>query len=86
MIALTLEQIAEFELPPAPTKKDDTRAADFIAKYGDMAVELDALPPDELQKLVRESVEQFVNKSAFDAERGVEAEEVEEVQRIIGRL
>lgn len=36
-------------LPGDVTKADDTRAAAFVAKYGDLAVELDALPVDELR-------------------------------------
>lgn len=83
VIALTREQVDEFQLPPMPAKKSDTRAADFIARHGDMAVELDALPPDELQRLVRESIEQFVDKSAFDAEVATQAEEVERLHELI---
>lgn len=78
VIALTPEQIAEYDLPPAPTKKTDTRAAAFVAKHGDLSVELDALPPDVLQALVRDSIGGLMDLSAFAAE--AEAEEEERVR------
>lgn len=86
VIALTPEQIQRFDLPPAPAKKTDSRVAEFIARHGDAVVELDALPPDELQRLVRESVDQFVDNSSFTEEQTIEAEEVERLQQIIGRV
>ena len=35
-----------------PAKKSDSRTAAFVDEHGDMAMELDALPPDLLQELV----------------------------------
>jgi len=83
VIALTPEQIEQFDLPPAPAKKSDSRAANFIARHGDMAVELDALPPDELQRLVREGIEEFVDLSTFQQEEETEAEEQRRLEQLI---
>ena len=85
-IALTLDQITEYDLPPAMAKRSDSRTAKFIAEYGDMAVELDALPPDVLQQLVRDSIEQLLDKSTFAAE--TEQQEIEQAQleEIVGGL
>jgi len=83
VIALTREQIDEHQLPPDLTKKTDTRAAAFIARHGDMAVELDAPPPNVLQALVREHLALFVGKSAFEAERAQEAAERAELAALI---
>ena len=81
-VALTLEQITQYDLPPAMAKKSDRRAAKFIATYGDMAVELDALPPDVLQELVRDSIQSFIDKSAFQAQ----VQEEEREQATLGEL
>ncbi len=43
-IGLTREQVDQYTLPPNFTKTTDSRAAAHIAKYGDISVELDALP------------------------------------------
>jgi len=58
-VALTAEQIEEHNLPPMPTKPSDSRQARFVAEHGDIAVELDALPPDALEAIVRGAVERF---------------------------
>ena len=43
-IALTADQVLEYDLPPLPGKTTDTRAARFIAEHGALVqVELDAL-------------------------------------------
>jgi len=55
-IALTMNQVRRLHLPPNPTKRADARAPAYVARYGDMCWELDALPPDELQRIVNEAI------------------------------
>jgi hypothetical protein len=64
-IALTREQIDEFELPPQPAKRTDARYESFVEEHGNLAVELDALPPDELRRLIRESVDEYFDESWY---------------------
>lgn len=59
-ISLTLEQIQEYNLPSFKVKKSDNQAPAYIEKYGDRCWELDALPPNILRKLVRESIEKHL--------------------------
>jgi hypothetical protein len=47
-IAVTEDQISEWDLPSRPTKSTDTRAKNF----GDISVELDAMQPNYLRLLV----------------------------------
>lgn len=86
VIALTRQQIEAYDLPPAPAKRTDSRAAAFMARHGDMAVELDALPPNVLQDLVRDNVEQFFDKSAFEQEAEIEREERTKLEHLIGAV
>ncbi len=86
VIALTRDQIEAYDLPPAPAKRSDSRAAAFMARHGDMAVELDALPPNVLQDLVRDNVEQFFDKSAFEQEAEIEREERTKLEHLIGAV
>ncbi len=86
VIALTRDQIEAYDLPPAPAKRSDSRAAAFMARHGDMAVELDALPPNVLQELVRDNVEQFFDKSAFEQQAEIEREEQEKLEALIGAV
>jgi len=65
-IALSIAQVKQWELAPNPTKKADKRTAGYLVKYGDACWELDAVPPDELHKLVRDAVAVEVDKRAWD--------------------
>lgn len=71
--ALTLDDVHRYNLPPAFAKKTDTRTAAFIDKYGDMAVELDALPPDVLQTSLKNEVEKRIDLSALTSVKLQEA-------------
>jgi hypothetical protein len=55
-LALTMEQVEEYQPPPNPTKILDSRAAGYIDIYGHESWELDALDPDTLADLVRAAV------------------------------
>ena len=69
-LALTHDQITSMSLPTRPAKKKS--AADAKWKY-DRAVELDAIPPNVLRSLVRESLEihmpSYVRAAYEDVER-----------------
>lgn len=56
--ALTVDQVRKFDLPHDPTaiKSKDKQADKFRERYGDVAVELDALPPDTLMALIDEAI------------------------------
>jgi hypothetical protein len=77
-IAVTEEQIEEFNLPPMPKNKEtidkvnhDTRKNGFIKKYGKLyIVELDALlaiVPDKFKSIVQGSIDQFFDREIYQA-------------------
>ena len=78
--ALTRDQIDKFELPPQPAKRTDSRYESFVEEHGDMAVELDALPPDRLRALIREAVETHFDTEVY--ENHVEPREADEKERL----
>lgn len=55
-LALTMEQVREYKLPPNPTKLSDSRAKAFIKKWGRDSWEVDALPPKVLQGMIGEAL------------------------------
>jgi hypothetical protein len=58
-LALTRQQVVAYELPRIMVKDSDTRKGGFEERYGEGAVELDALEalyPDELGRVVRDAV------------------------------
>lgn len=74
-IAVHRADIAAFNLPPLKIKDSDSRAAAFRRRHGDQCVELDALPPEELRRRVREAITSCVDAAAW--KRAVAAEQAE---------
>lgn len=61
-LALTMEQIRKWNPPPNPAKITDSRARGYIQKYGNQSWELDALPPQELNRIVVEAFAEVVDE------------------------
>ena len=72
-LALTPEQITEFNLPSAPAKKS-THSKNFVGE----AVQLEALDPRQLRAIIRESIESRLNLDIYqqqlDREQQIRAE------------
>lgn len=66
-VALTLDQIKQYNLPPMPVKRSDARADGFLAEHGDRAVELDALDPNLFQRIVDKAIRQQVDVRRWNA-------------------
>jgi hypothetical protein len=73
--ALLFEDIERHRLPPDFTKVTDTRRSAFVAKWGDVSVELDALPIQILQARIVEEVEDRMDLGALAATRRQEENE-----------
>ena len=71
-VAVTEDQIADWDLPTRPTKASDSRAKAFD---GLDSVELDAIPVDLLRLTARTCIEAHVDQHQLDALRVVEEEE-----------
>jgi hypothetical protein len=67
-LAVTEEQIEEWNLPTRPAKRSDPEAA----KWGEIAVELDAIDPDRLIGLVEEAITAHVDDHAWELEQQIE--------------
>lgn len=64
-IALTMDQIREYNPPPNPAKLTDSRSNSYVSEYGDESWELDALEPDVLTGLIVASVEELRNEDIW---------------------
>jgi hypothetical protein len=93
-VAITEEQIEEYDLPPVPTDKEtlekldnDSRKEGFIDKYGQLfAVELDALlaiVPNQFRQLVQESVDQYFDENVYRKEQTKHS--AEKIQQLVYR-
>jgi len=65
-LALNWNQVQEYKPPPNPTKLKDSRARDYMAKYGNESWELDALEPKVLRNLITDRVLAARDKSLYN--------------------
>lgn len=66
-IALNMDQVEQYGPPPNPAKITDTRAADYITRYGGTSWELDALEPRVLSDLVTAAIERLIDPDVWEA-------------------
>ena len=81
-IAVTPEQIADWDLPTRPTKASDTRSKNF----GAISVELDAIEPNQLRALVQETIELHLPADQFAVLKAAEESEREIITRLVGKV
>jgi hypothetical protein len=81
-VAVTPFQIANWDLPTRPTKTTDSRSRNF----GDISVELDAIPPDRLRQLVQSAIERHLPKRRFAILKAAEASEREIIMRLVNGM
>jgi hypothetical protein len=60
-IALNMDQIQKYELPPDPAKKSDVRYKKYARKHGDGSWELDALNAKMLMKLTADEIKSHID-------------------------
>jgi hypothetical protein len=72
-LALNMDQVTQYNPPPNPAKDTDSRAVDYIAKYGTESWELDALEPTVIVNLIRDAVTPLIRQKNWKA--AVKAEE-----------
>ena len=82
-VALTMDQIRQYEPPPNYAKASDSRSEGYVEQYGTECWELDALDPSVIQSVVEDAVqEQVTSRGSFAArkeERGEQRERLGEV-------
>lgn len=66
-LALNFDQVQEYNPPPNPTKKADSRANAYIRRFGETCWELDALRPEVLAQLVEDAVAQYRDDALWEA-------------------
>ncbi len=82
--ALTRQDIDTYSLPPDFTKATDTRRAAFVERYGDVAVELDALPVAVLRDRITQEVEARMDLEALEETRYEESADRRRLNELLG--
>ncbi len=81
-IALNMDQVEKYNLPPNPAKLTDSRAHAYIAEYGGDSWELDALDPPVIAGLVRDAILKTLDQELWN--RALEGERRR--RRILGKV
>jgi hypothetical protein len=84
-IALTRDQIDEYDPPENPAKRTDPRAKDFIAEHGTSSWEVDALRPDVLNTVLTEAIELRLDLEVYNEVLQSEEEDRDKLQKIINK-
>lgn len=71
-LALTMDQIEQHNPPPNPTKMSDSRADKYVDRHGNESWEVDALPPEALDAIIRE---EFLRSLDMDLMDEIKAQE-----------
>lgn len=85
-IALNMDQIRRYKPPPNPAKTSDSNFAAYAAKFGEKCWELDSLSPRVIDALIREHVERYIDRAAFDDAVAEEEEGREALGKIADRF
>ena len=84
-IALNMDQITQYNPPPNPAKLTDSRGEGYVEKYGSSSWELDALEPTVLADLIRAAVAPLIDRQAWDAGAGEDAQQRLHMQAVADR-
>ncbi|RLI61344.1 MAG: hypothetical protein DRO67_08115 [Candidatus Asgardarchaeum californiense] len=85
-IALSYDQIRQYNLAPNPTKSADPRHRTYVSQFGNQCWELDAVEPNELQRLVKRSIVKHINPRIWNSNLSKQEQEREKLRRIFSEI
>jgi hypothetical protein len=79
--ALTADQCKRFGIPSdVEAKPSSTNYRRFVDQHGTAACELEAVPPKQLQRMLRDAIESVLDLDAFKAEQDRERADAAEIE------
>lgn len=78
-IAIDEKDYQEPKVPHLPVNRKDARATEFIERYGDEVVEVEALPPKVLQERLRSSLHRHMDLKAWKKANEREKREIQDI-------
>jgi hypothetical protein len=79
-IALTREQIDQYQPPPNPAKMSDPRANKFVGEHGETSWEVDALPPEVLDQILTDAIEGLIDMEKYREVMSLEEAETDRLR------
>jgi hypothetical protein len=81
-LALNMDQVEALHPPENPAKITDSRAAAYIAEFGESSWELDAISPEHLARLVTEAVGRLREDARWDTTLARESKLRDDLQHL----
>jgi hypothetical protein len=70
------KQLCEDELvSPFPVKDNDPNAYNYVRKYGDQCVEVDAIPSDQVREMLDKAILEHIDQDAWNKSVDLEQQE-----------
>ena len=84
-LALTTEQVRQYNPPENPAKETDSRFKAYQKAFGDVSWEVDALQPETMRGIIDKAILEYVDLSEFERVKEREAAEKQELRTIAAR-
>ncbi|MBY7943959.1 hypothetical protein [Vibrio fluvialis] len=81
-LALNRDQIDEYAPPPNPAKITDSRAKEYIKRYGNTSWELDALEPQVMANMIQSQITSYIDEDMWTEVRNQE----QRTERLLSKL
>lgn len=81
-LALNMEQIEQLRPPENPAKITDSRASNYISRFGESSWELDAIAPEQLATMVRDAISALRIDNLWEASVARETKEKKTLEKI----
>ncbi len=81
-IALNYDQIKRYNPPANPTKLTDSRAKEYIEKYGHTCWELDALEPKIIENLITSKVLEYTDLDLINERKEIFDKDVQKLNKL----
>ena len=82
-VGLTQEQVKHYKLPPImQAKRGSSTYGQFVSQYGETVHEIEAIGPEALQIILRESIDAVIDTEAFNKELDAEESDAAYLQGV----
>lgn len=81
-LALNIDQVRRYSPPPNPAKEGDSRAKEYVSRFGPRSWELDALDPTVIENLIKKELKKFVDIKRWNTDMAVEREHRRQLGRV----
>lgn len=81
-VALTRQQIRQYNPPPNPAKISDPRAAKFIEEHGASSWEVDALKPEVLDAILTKAIKANIDETKYKKKMAEEKKDIKKLQSL----